>query len=54
MTRSDTLWDLFQKTGYIGAYLLYRYTDDNGQQINQTEGLENRLDTGELAGILHV
>jgi hypothetical protein len=26
VANSDTLWDVFRATGYIGAYMLYRET----------------------------
>lgn len=33
VARSDTLWDVFRSTGYIGAYLLYLETLEVEEEI---------------------
>lgn len=35
LTRSDALWDFFRATGYIGAYILYRNTIEDGNNLIQ-------------------
>lgn len=39
MNMADAMWKVFENTGHVGAYLIYRdytidaYTDENGETI---------------------
>jgi len=46
VAKSDTLWDVFRATGYIGAYLLYCETQKSGET---EESLAYEIE--EVAGI---
>jgi len=40
MRRSDAFWDIFMLTGYIGAYLIYKNCESDGNQEHQAEIME--------------
>ena len=49
MSRSDTLWNVFQTTGYIGAYLLYLHIQEQQEVV---EDVAVAFSARGVAGIL--